>query len=316
MITSPWNKSVKKTDLELRNLEIKTERINSRHGKNDFYVYHLIDPRNKIAFYVGKGRGRRLYMHEWYVKNRKIPNNNRHLYNKINKILNTKGYIIYKKVLTNLSHKLSCKKETTDIKRIGRYDLGLGPLCNLTNGGEGCYGRIISEKTKGLISAAQIGKIIPDEIIQKMRKAQSKRFHKKSERLKIGNGLKRFSDAHPNYRRGQCRGKKNPMYGQIHSRESKIKMSKIAKKRLSNPKNHPNYGKHLSKETILKIKSTRKTKPINQYDLHLNFIKRWNNSYEIQNELGFHRPNIKSCIKGKTKQSNGFIWKYENKSVG
>lgn len=32
--------------------------------KNDFYVYALIDPRNGEPFYIGKGRGRRIEVHE------------------------------------------------------------------------------------------------------------------------------------------------------------------------------------------------------------------------------------------------------------
>ena len=31
---------------------------------NIFYLYHLIDPRNQIPFYVGKGKNNRMYDHE------------------------------------------------------------------------------------------------------------------------------------------------------------------------------------------------------------------------------------------------------------
>jgi hypothetical protein len=33
-------------------------------GPDKYYVYLLIDPRNGLPFYVGKGKGRRCYAHE------------------------------------------------------------------------------------------------------------------------------------------------------------------------------------------------------------------------------------------------------------
>ena len=41
-----------------------------------FYVYNLIDPRDKSVFYVGKGKGNRMYKHEQYMINGKYSNGN------------------------------------------------------------------------------------------------------------------------------------------------------------------------------------------------------------------------------------------------
>ena len=43
--------------------------------RKDYYVYHLIDPKTNLPFYVGKGRGDRMFHHEKYVKNNRIVDN-------------------------------------------------------------------------------------------------------------------------------------------------------------------------------------------------------------------------------------------------
>lgn len=52
-------------------------------------------------------------------------------------------------------------------------------------------------------------------------------------------------------------------------------------------------------------------KPIIQYDLLGNFIKRWESATEIQKCLGYKAQNIGACCLGKYKKSNGFIWRFE-----
>lgn len=50
--------------------------------------------------------------------------------------------------------------------------------------------------------------------------------------------------------------------------------------------------------------------PVLQYDLKNNFIKKWANIKEAQDNLKiFH---ISDCCKGKRKSAGGYIWKYNN----
>ncbi len=110
-----------------------------------FYVYHLIDPTNNIVFYVGKGRNRRMFMHEYFVRtDRKFDN--MHLFNKIKKLLKGGINVVYKKVLETDDEDLALRKEREHIASIGRADLNLGPLCNMTDGGEKNFN--ISEVTR------------------------------------------------------------------------------------------------------------------------------------------------------------------------
>lgn len=59
--------------------------------------------------------------------------------------------------------------------------------------------------------------------------------------------------------------------------------------------------------------STRKPHKVHeiyQYTLNNEFIKKWESAEDIEYLLGFNRGVICACAFGKTKSSNGFIWKY------
>jgi hypothetical protein len=56
----------------------------------------------------------------------------------------------------------------------------------------------------------------------------------------------------------------------------------------------------------LKI-NNRKSKKVNQYDLQNNFIKEWSSVKEAEKIYG---KGISNCALGKSKTSNGYIWKY------
>ena len=61
-------------------------------------------------------------------------------------------------VKDGLTWKQACRKEKTLIKKYGRRDLGLGTLVNLTDGGEGGTGRIVSDEIKLKASERMKGK--------------------------------------------------------------------------------------------------------------------------------------------------------------
>ena len=61
-------------------------------------------------------------------------------------------------VLDNLTWEEACKKEQEFIQLYGRKDKGLGSLCNYTDGGEGAYGRVLTNESKKKISQSVSGK--------------------------------------------------------------------------------------------------------------------------------------------------------------
>lgn len=102
-----------------------------------FYTYELINPTTKLPFYVGKGSGKRMYIHECRAKHDKWRGRNMKLFHTIMKILNSGLHIEYKKTLETLNEQLAFDKE---IKLIATYRKKGMRLCNFTNGGEGTSG--------------------------------------------------------------------------------------------------------------------------------------------------------------------------------
>jgi hypothetical protein len=57
-------------------------------------------------------------------------------------------------------------------------------------------------------------------------------------------------------------------------------------------------------------KDSKLSKKVQQYDLNLNLIKVWDSVMDIERELNIKNGAISNCCLGKSKTSNGFIWKY------
>jgi hypothetical protein len=56
---------------------------------------------------------------------------------------------------------------------------------------------------------------------------------------------------------------------------------------------------------------TYKGKAILQLDLAGNFIKEWENTYDVQRALGFKQSNISACASGNRNTAYGYKWKYK-----
>lgn len=101
--------------------------------KNDhFYVYSYRDMSTNTPFYIGKGTRNRYRD----IESRKY---NLHLYNKIRKQQQA-GYNISDFTIIerdNMTAVDALLHEAFLIKKWGRMDLGMGPLLNLTDGGDG-----------------------------------------------------------------------------------------------------------------------------------------------------------------------------------
>jgi hypothetical protein len=134
-----------------------------------YYVYELINPIDGNPFYVGKGSGRRMYVHEFRAKRSHAEQNeNRKLRNKIKSILNSGKSICYKQIFFTDNDVEAYTKETEKIK-----ELGIENLCNVFISPptlEDIYklnsikmmGHITTEKTKKKISSTLRGHFVSD----------------------------------------------------------------------------------------------------------------------------------------------------------
>lgn len=105
------------------------------------YVYVGFRP-NGIPCYVGKGKGKRWMFHE-----KARDHYNLHLACIIKKAGGSIPIVIVRKRLTEIE---AFETEIALIKAIGRADLGLGPLVNLTDGGDGQFN--LAEESRKKIS--------------------------------------------------------------------------------------------------------------------------------------------------------------------
>lgn len=121
-----------------------------------FYVYILFRPWDGSPCYVGKGHGNR-WRH--FSKNR-----NPHLRNIIAK---AGGEVPHVKIRQNLAEDEAFSIERAFIKAIGRGDVG--PLVNMTDGGDGVAGLIVSAETRRKMRDAHLGRIFSEEHKAKLR---------------------------------------------------------------------------------------------------------------------------------------------------
>jgi hypothetical protein len=113
---------------------------------------------------------------------------------------------------TGLTHGQAITLERETIASIGRNDLGLGPLTNLRDGGEGGTnpsseirekiskanrGRVVSEATRERQSHARQGRVISPEWRENISKGSKGRPHSDEHNTKVGRATKRrWSEDH------------------------------------------------------------------------------------------------------------------------
>jgi hypothetical protein len=104
------------------------------------YVYAYLDPISKLPFYIGKGKGRRMYHHLTEAKKEVSKETNLHKIRKIQKILDTglEPEIIV--IDSELTDEDAYELEEFMIGWIGRCDMGTGSLTNMSDGGVGGRG--------------------------------------------------------------------------------------------------------------------------------------------------------------------------------
>ena len=159
---------------------------------NNYYVYLHITKEDGLPFYVGKGTANRdtsLHGRNKWWKN----------------IVNKYDYdIVFLEI--GLTPEEASNKEMYWISRIGRRDLNKGPLVNLTDGGEGTTGKLVTIEMR----ERMIGNKNPfynqkhtEETRNKIRESNKRRFYSKErEDKRIKNSLINtlYGDVH-------CRGK-------------------------------------------------------------------------------------------------------------
>lgn len=225
--------------------------INSR---SDFYVYVHLRADNMEPFYVGKGSADRAYRKnhrsKWWERT-----------------VNKYGYII-KIVDNDLYEHEAFELEEFLIQELGRKDLKLGTLLNLTDGGDGISGYRFTPEQRVNLSNSHKGE-------------RSHNFGKK--------------------------GLDSPLYGKRQSKETieKRRLKLIGRKRNDDLKMQASIrmlGVKLSQDTRDKIAKSKCEKVICYTDD--GFYKEFNSLLEGAMYFNIHITNISCCCTG-TRKSAG-----------
>lgn len=185
---------------------------------SDFYVYvHRKATTNEI-FYVGKGKNNRA----WELEDR-----NNHWHNTVNK----HGFKV-DVIQTPLQEWYAFELEVELIALYGRSDLGLGPLVNMTDGGDGASGFVHTDETKQMLSVTmkkqRVGWPLPLAAIEKAAEINKTRIRSPEEmerrRLALlgntnGSGLKGIAKSD--------KAKENMKLGWISRKESSTQIQDL-----------------------------------------------------------------------------------------
>jgi hypothetical protein len=276
----------------------------------DYYVYVYLDPQKPGVFnyeeiefsfepfYIGKGTRGRCYSG---IRDKKASRK----VSKINSIIKKGEFPIIMKIEEGLTNKESQEKEISYIKKIGRMDLGLGPLTNMTSGGEGGLGLKHSEEWKKILSKPVLQFSLDGEFINEypsVKEAAEKTGIVKQNissnltgKYKTAGGfLWRYKDPLLTLQGHLKKSFEMPN----HSEETKKKMSSSAKK-----------GEDHHMKNKIGVNNPR-SKKIIQKSLEGDEIKVWNSMSDINRELGFTPSNICRCCQGSVKRIGGFRWEY------
>lgn len=218
-------------------------------------IYFHINPIKQEIFYVGIGSNNRAY-----------DTDGRN--NFWRKVVSKYGYevIIIEK---NLKWFDACNKEIEYIKQIGRRDLKLGTLVNLTDGGDAINGTInkggrkagfkMSEETKLKIKIANTGKKMSEENRLKV-----------VERMKTLNIGRKRSDEFKQKVREKMIGKKFPFKKRSPmSQETKDKIGDIHRGRVFSEEHKEilrniNVGRKINEEIKVKMRTSQRIRRENE----------------------------------------------------
>ena len=257
----------------------------------NYYVYIYLNPLkegkysfgkhqfNFEPFYVGKGKGIRYKVHLTVID--KLNKLKQRIIDKI-KTKNKNPIII--KLYENITDYSALRLEKYLINKIGRRDLKLGSLANLTNGGDGTSGTIYTRERRNNMISNKQGIIMYDI-----------------------NGI--VIETFENITDLSI---KNPqlLTNHIHRACKSLGQRKVM--------NH--FWKYSEGESIGNIiELNDRFNPVLQYDLNGNFIKKWDNANELH-KIGYSSGAILKCCRNNAKQLllykfKNYMWFFKNGEI-
>lgn len=244
----------------------------------EYYIYRHIRLDKNVPFYIGKG-----YKDDDCLEYKRAYSTYQRS-NLWNNIVNKSEFKV-EIIFTTFCENDVNIKEKEFIKLYGRITHKNGTLANITDGGEGTPGRIVSIESREKYRLGNLGRKATEE--QKQRRSE---FTKKNKSM-IEKLVK----------------KNKTITSESFTPEHKAKLKAARAKQV------------ITEETKKLWSINRSKKPILQFDFEGVLIKEWKSAAQINEVLGYDNSNIaracnlKTNVKRKRKPRSayGFIWKYK-----
>jgi NUMOD3 motif len=221
---------------------------------NNFYVYEHWRPDRGECFYVGKGRGKRA--------NILVGRNLHHM--AIQAKLGRLGLCVEIRLVK--SGLMEDEAFALECERIAFWRADGADLANMTDGGEGASGRMLSDESRKKISLSNKGRVLSAEIKAKIALASAGRPCSKETREKIGTANRGKKGRTPSAEQIMALVESNKRRRGIHfSDEHRAKLSKSRRRRVVTDETKEKIsatlrGRTLSPEHRAKIKSAHMRK--------------------------------------------------------
>jgi hypothetical protein len=263
-----------------------TERIIPK----DFYVYAHAKATTGEIFYIGKGGPRQR-------REKSIRSRNGFW----NRTVKKHGFNIIV-VRDGLQEWAAFELEREMIALHGRRDLGLGPLVNLTDGGEGPSGAVVGQTTREKMSAVHKGRKHTLESRKKMslNKVGMTISEQERERLSTMNIGRKHSEAFREKARIASTGRK-------HTEASREKISLLASARVLTPE----AILQRTQRTLVSKTARGIVKPVRCSTGEIFAGQSYAAQWLRENGHEKAKPHaIGDCCKGKFKTAYGYTWAY------
>ncbi len=264
-----------------------------------FYVYQLRAENEELPFYIGKSFvGSKSYIEHCHESRCTTKPNYRFFKsNKIRKLWK-QGLVFVEEVLAVVDTEgMALLLESELIKKYGRRDNSTGILCNHTDGGEGGFGKIVSEETRQKMSQSKKGNKIN---VGKQRPDMKQRWSKP---------ITMFSEL-------------GHMEQHFQSLQECMDITEIHKANISGCllgkyqyacdkqgiKHHFRFGHIIESIEPIQPKWVRLCN-IGQYDKNNLLIKKFTSVQEASQQTKISVESIRNCIRGASKSAGSFIWK-------
>lgn len=263
-----------------------------RHGC--VYIYALIDPDTLAVRYIGKSRRlvKRLQQHMNVSRNSR----KHHVGHWLNRLIREQKRPLFALIETIGPERVSEWRERERYWIAHYRDLGY-PLVNISPGGEegpvGCKGGWLGRKQtpehRAKVRAGRLGK----PVIRKDPEAQQARRTA---------GVRAF---HARLRAAGIKLVRGP-----HSEETKRRMSEAQKGR-----SKPLSPEHLASVRKAATRRMDKGRAVQQLNLDGSVVQDFPSVATAARALGISKTGINNCLKGRSKQSGGYRWRYVQPST-